>query len=420
MTDTLPGDEAAQAAALVTARRRATLLLAFVAVAFLATFALPDGGATPWLRAALEAGMVGGLADWFAVVALFRHPLGIPIPHTAVIPKSKDGLGANLSTFVEQNFLGSEQLDDRLRDPAHVVKLGSWLAAPANADRVATELARVAGAVLGALDEDDLVDRVVAGVRSRLAKVPVSRLAGASLETAITEHRHRELVTATLHGVRDGIASNRTSLRRRLGEQSPAWVPPALDDLVFDRAEGVARTFLTQLAKEEDHELRRSLDEQLLALTRRMQSDPDVRARVDAAVQDAVTDEMLGRWVRSWLDALRQRLARAGDPSIPSDALRTMAVDGLTTFGARLQDDAADVHVRMVAALTGAAPTLAGWARREVGGLIEATIDRWDAEDTSRRLELWLGRDLQFVRINGTLVGALVGVVLHAITEVLA
>ncbi len=412
-------DDAEQAAALVAARRRATGLLAVVALAFLGTFALPDGGATPWLRAALEAGLVGGLADWFAVVALFRHPLGIPIPHTAVIPRSKDGLGGNLSGFVEQNFLGSEQLDQRLADPEHVTRVGAWLARPDNADRVAAELARVGTSVLDALDHDDLVGRIVVGVRARLAAVPVSRLAGAQLEAAIEGGRHAELVSATIRGLRGSIAANREVLRRRLGEQSPAWVPPAIDDLVFERAEEVAATFLSQLAADVDHELRRSLDEQLLEITRRMQHDEAVAARVDAAAQEAVTDELLERLVRRWLEEVRARLARAGDEAQPADALREVVADAIASFGHRLADEGTELHGRSVAALVAAAPSLADWARREVGGLIERTIDAWDVEDTSRRLELWMGRDLQFVRINGTVVGALVGLALHAATVVL-
>lgn len=409
-------DDVEQARALARSRRRATGLLAVVAVAFLGSFALPDATTTGYLRAALEAGLVGGLADWFAVVALFRHPLGIPIPHTAVIPRSKDGLGANLATFVEQNLLDGDQVRDRLADPRHVEGIGAWLEQPANADRVAARAVSVASTVMAAVDEDAAVDRIVAGVRRRLDTLEVSRLAGQSLEGAIRDHRHVALVTATIEGLRDTVQRNRLSLRRRLGEQSPSWVPPVVDDLVFDRAEQVVRTFLLQLARDEDHELRAALDEQLLAITDRMQHDADVAARVDRAVDEVLTDELLDGWVRGWWREVHAQLDAAAHARADAATLRRLATHALVELGGRLRDPDSELHRRVVDVLDDVAPQVAEVGRGEVGSMIEATIDRWDAEDTSRRLELWMGRDLQFVRINGTVVGALVGVVLHALT----
>ena len=412
-------DDAAQARALTRARRRATGLLAVVAVAFLASFALPDTTVTGYVRAALEAGLVGGLADWFAVVALFRHPLGIPIPHTAVIPKSKDGLGANLAGFVEQNFLDVGQVRERLADPRHVERLGAWLEDPVHADRVAARAVAVAATVMDAVDEDAAVDRIVAGVRRRLDTLEVSRLAGQSLEGAIRDHRHAALVTATIEGLRETVARNRAPLRRRLGQQSPAWVPELVDDLVFERAEQVVRTFLLQLARNEDHELRAALDEQLLGITDRLQHDPEVAERVDRAVDEVLTDELLREWVGGWWREVHGQLDAAARADADAASLRRLATRALVELGGRLRDPHSDLHDRVVHVLDEVAPQVADAGRHEIGTMIEATIDRWDAQDTSRRLELWMGRDLQFVRINGTVVGALVGLALHGLTSLL-
>ncbi len=413
-------DELEQARALTRARRRATGLLAAVAVAFLASFALPETALTGYVRAALEAGLVGGLADWFAVVALFRHPLGIPIPHTAVIPNSKDGLGANLATFVEHNFLDGDQVSQRVADPEHVERLGEWLARPVNADRVASHAVAVAAAVMDAVDDEVAVERIVANVRRRLTTLEVSQLAGRSLETAIREHRHAALVTSTIEGLRDTVARTRGPLRRRLGEQSPAWVPDLVDDLVFDRAEQVMRTFLLQLAENEDHELRAALDEQLLAITHRLQHDDEVAARVDRAVENVVTDELLRDWVGGWWREVHDQLRVAAHADAGDATLRRLATEALVELGQRLHDPDSELHDRVVRVLGEVAPRLAEAGQREVGAMIEATVERWDAQDTSRRLELWMGRDLQFVRINGTVVGALVGVLLHTAATVLA
>ena len=411
-------DAAEQQARLVRARRNATALLVLVALAFVASAFLPDTTAVGYLRAALEAGLVGGLADWFAVVALFRHPLGIPIPHTAVIPRSKDGLGQNLATFVEGNFLAEDQVRERVADPAHLDRVATWLTDPGNADRLVTRGAMVLDAVLDALDEDDIVDRAAASVRERLRTLPTARLLGEGFEGAVLDGRHDPLVTAALEGVIATMVTNRATLRARLGEQSPGWVPPVVDDLVFDQAELVVRRFLQQMAADTEHDLRRALDTQLLTLTKRLRTEEATQARVDELVQEVVTDELLREWIGRWWADVRRLVHLAAREGAAGARLRAPLADAVVGLGRRLSHDH-DWRQRAQQLLEAVAAPAASIGQREVGGMIQSTVDRWDAEDTSRRLELWLGRDLQFVRINGTVVGALVGVVLHTITQIL-
>lgn len=411
-------DAAQQQARLDRARRNATALLLAVAVAFVGAEFLPDTTAVGYLRSALEAGLVGGLADWFAVVALFRHPLGIPIPHTAVIPKSKEGLGQNLATFVEDNFLDEQQVRERVADPVHLDRLAGWLGNAANADRLVARGAVVLDAVLDAVDEDDLVQRAATSLRNRLREVPTARLAGEGLQGAVLDGRHDPLVTAALEGIVETMVANRPALRRRLGEQSPSWVPPLLDDVVFDQAELVVRRFLAQMAAEPEHELRRALDEQLLKLTKRLRTDEDVQGRVDDAVQEVVTDELLREWIGRWWVDVRRLVHVAAREGEEGARLRSPLVDGVLGVAHRLQYDE-EWRRRSRQLLEAVAAPVASIGQREVGSMIEATVERWDAEDTSKRLELWLGRDLQFVRINGTVVGALVGIVLHAFTQLI-
>lgn len=411
-------DEQAQADALARARRNATALLVVVALGFVGAEFLPDSTAVGYLRAALEAGLVGGLADWFAVVALFRHPLGVPIPHTAVIPKSKEGLGQNLATFVEGNFLSEEQVRERVADPVHLDRVAGWLVQPANADRLVARGAVVVDAVLDAVDEDDLVERAAASLRRRLRTVPTARLAGEGFEGAILDGRHEPLVTAALEGIVETMVTNRATLRARLGDQSPSWVPPLLDDIVFDQAELVVRRFLQQMAAEPEHDLRRALDVQLLALTKRLRTEQATQDRIDDLVQDVVTDELLRDWIGRWWADVRRMVHLAAREGDAGARLRSSLVDGVVGVGRQLQEDERWRH-RAQQLLEGVAAPVASIGQREVGGMIESTVERWDAEDTSHRLELWLGRDLQFVRINGTVVGALVGVVLHTITQAL-
>lgn len=419
MKATASATEQEQRAALAAARRRATGLLGVVAVGFVATFALEDSTAVGYLRAALEAGLVGGLADWFAVVALFRHPLGLPIPKTAVIPKSKDGLGANLAVFIEENFLDPEQVRERLADPVHVERLGNWLARPANAERIAAQAAEVAAAALDAADESAVVRRISHGIRTRLPIPSLAGLAGSSLAEAVRDGRHEALVTSTVDAIHEQIEQNRAPLRRRLGEQSPSWVPAVLDDLVFERAEHVVRTFLTQVARDTDHEIRHAADAQLLELARRLQHDDALVERVEEVIGDILTEDRLDEWVTAWWREVRERVRRAGGPDGADSELRRLAAEALGGVGERLSHGG-PLHDRVVEVLADIAPQVAAVGQREVGNLVGATIDRWDAEETSDRLELWMGRDLQFVRINGTVVGAVVGIVLHALASGLA
>lgn len=418
-SSTLTETETRQTVQLRRARVRATGLLVTAAAGFVASFALPESTATGYVRAALEAGVVGGLADWFAVVALFRHPLGIPIPRTAVIPNSKDRLGTNLAGFVRDNFLRGERVRERIADPAHVRRLGAWLDAPEHAERVAIRLSQLGVAALDAVDEDDLIDRLTVAARRRLHAVPVARLAGISLEQTVREGDHDEVVVATLEGLTGMIDAHRDALRRRLAAQAPAWVPALVNDLVFDRAEEVVRNLLGQVAADPDHELRRAIDERLLAATRRLQDDDAVLAgRLDAAVKEALGDEQVRAWIAdAWHDVERS-LRAAADPEQRDVDLRRSLVEALRATGRQLRDGG-EVQDRTVAALAAVAPRVAEVGQREVEELITATVDRWDAEDTARRLELWLGPDLQFVRMNGTMVGALVGLGLHAVTLVL-
>lgn len=412
-----PSDPAAQAAALARARHNATALLVVVATAYVGAQYLPDTVAVAYVRAALEAGLIGGLADWFAVVALFRHPLGIPIPHTAVIPRSKEGLGRNLATFVEGNFLSEQQVHDRVADPEHLDRLAQWLAAPANADRLVARGAVVLDAVLEAVDEEDVVARASASVRARLRDVPTARLAGEALGGAIEDRRHSELVTAAIEGIVQTMVDNRSALRARLGDQSPSWVPPLVDDIVFDRAELVVRGFLQQMAAEPEHDLRVALDQQLLVMTTRLREDAGVQGRVDDAVQEVLSDELLQQWLGRWWEDVRVLVHAARREDASGARLRRPATDAVLGMADRLRHDPA-WRTRAQHLLEALAAPVATIGQREVGGMIEATVERWDAQDASSRLELWLGRDLQFVRINGTVVGALVGVVLHAITRV--
>lgn len=393
-------------------RRRATMLLAAVAALFVSTFFMGDSRLVGYVRAFAEAGMIGGLADWFAVVALFRHPLGIPIPHTAIIPNSKEGLGRNLARFIVDNFLDPVEIVDRLRASDPALRFGSWVSDPDNARTIAGQVATVAAGLSEGLASDTISEDLERILNPQLRKLPYGQIAARVMNATVEDGHHRPMIDAGVKGMAGVMVENRDVLRKRLGEESPWWVPEQLDDVVFDRAFGALVTFLIEVSNDRSHPLRLTVEEQLRQLADRLATDPELNVLIADRVGELLESDEVRGWIRSQWAAVAHAVSDAADR--PESELRESIAVALVGFGDRLQADR-ELRERIDGWLVSLAGPLATAARTEAGALIAATVDRWDAEDTSRRLELWMGRDLQFVRINGTLVGGLAGVVIHTI-----
>jgi uncharacterized membrane-anchored protein YjiN (DUF445 family) len=394
-------------------QRRATALLVVVTAAFVALVVLgdPDRTAIAYAVAAAEGSLVGGLADWFAVTALFRRPLGLPIPHTAIIRERKDQFGETLGAFVQENFLSPEVIGERVQAARVGPRLAAWLQDPANASTVGRTALDAVAAALELVGDDD-VHRLVHDELDRAVRaVPVATLAGKALRAGIEDGRHRPAVDAVLRGAVTFLDEQRESLRARFGEASPWWLPGALEDRFFDRIVDGARLLLATVAADPQHELRRQLDERLRTLADRLEHDPDLAKRAEDLVGDVLASPDVRAWTRSlWADlkaALRDR------PDLQARVARAVAA-----IGGRLADDPG-LQRRLEEAAETAVRHVATHHRGEISSLISATIARWDAEETSDKLELLLGRDLQFIRINGTVVGGLAGVAIHGIADLL-
>ncbi|HEY5651280.1 MAG TPA: DUF445 domain-containing protein [Acidimicrobiia bacterium] len=402
--------------ALQSIRRRATLLLLAVTMVFVGTFFMPEGTGTGFLRAFAEAGMIGGLADWFAVVALFRHPLGIPIPHTAIIPNSKHGLGRNLATFIVQNFLDPDLIVERLTQADPARSLGRWLTDPENARAVSGQVAAVAAGLAEGLASDEIRSDLERVLKPQLGRLPYAQIGSRILETTVQGGHHRPVIDAGIRGVVDAMVANRSVLRRRLGDESPWWVPEQLDDAVFDRAFSALVAFLLEVAADAGHPLRQTIESQLEGLAERLQSDEELNQQIAVRMGELIDTPEVGDFIDAQWRAVARAVADAAER--PESELRESIAMALTGFGQRLAADR-ELADRVDGWIISVAGPVAGAARREVGALIEVTVDRWDTEDASRRLEIWMGRDLQFVRVNGTLVGGLAGILIHASVLVL-
>jgi uncharacterized membrane-anchored protein YjiN (DUF445 family) len=413
----VPADEAERRVGLRRMKTVATALLVGAAVVYVITRSLED--TYSWLspvRATAEAALVGGLADWFAVTALFRHPLGVPIPHTAIIPANKDRIGRTLGRFVQENFLSTPLVAQRLRDAHPARRAAAWLARPANAERASATVGGLVSSLPDVFNDEEVASAVHDAIIDRVRATPAAPILARGLEMAIAEGHHHALVDAVLLRAGDYLDDHRDLLRERLRRESPWWLPETLDDRIFAKVFSGAKRLVTDLAEDPEHPLRRDIDSQLIQLVGRLRSDPELAAAVEARKSQLLDHPDVQAWAGSvWSDVKDYLLRSAGDPSSP---LRGRFAQALVTVGSRLRDDEslqATVDGWLIEAATGAVELYG----ENVAEYIAATMARWDPAETSDRLELVVGRDLQFIRLNGTIVGGLAGLIIYVIGNLL-
>ena len=398
-------------------KRRATYLLGAVSLVWIS--ATIWGGSATWVgyvQATAEAAMVGGLADWFAVTALFRHPLNVPIPHTAIIVERKDQFAATLGSFVQETFLTPEVIIGRIRTASVIPRLADWLIDPEHAARVAAEILDGSVSVAEMFRDED-VQRVIEDIaRERLDAIPLAPLAGRTLEFLIRDGRHQQALDVGLRELDRYLDEHRVELRGRVGKESPWWLPNAAEDRIFERLLDGARTLLDQMVADPDHALRQTLEDRLVALARDLQSSPDLLERGERFKQDLLAQPEVRAWVATmWQDAKAQLRLQAEDPASP---LRVRLTGAIVSGGRRLHDDPA-LEAKLEGALETAVTYVVDRFHGEIVELVSGTIARWDGDETADRLELLLGPDLQYIRINGTVVGATAGLALYTIAQVL-
>ena len=403
---------------LVVARRRATALLGAVTVLFIVVTAVGvHGTLLGYVQAGAEAAMVGGIADWFAVTALFRHPLGLPIPHTAIIVERKDQFAATLGQFVQENFLNANVLTDRIRAAGLAPRVAAWLADPDNAGRFAGHAADVVVTVAGTLRDEDVQSALTAEVVRAAAGIEVAPLAGKAVGVMIAGGHHNLLFNSLVTGADRYLEAHYEDLRERFEAEAPRWLPDMVYRRAYDRLHSRLRERLTAMAADPDDEARQQFEAWIASLPERLQNSPELRERGESIKREVLASEGLRDWTSLlWKNAKESLREQAGDPE---SELRHRLAAALAAAGRRLGTDQS-LQDSLSRVLESGARRLADQFHDELAGLVTGTIERWDASETSTQLELLLGRDLQFIRINGTVVGAGVGLALHAIALALA
>jgi uncharacterized membrane-anchored protein YjiN (DUF445 family) len=395
-------------------KRRATGLLVLMAVVFVVTSILePQHTWVGYIRATAEASLVGGIADWFAITALFRHPLNIPIPHTAIIPSRKDRIGRSLGNFVQNNFLSPDMLTAKLRAAQISRKAAEWLAKPENARSAASNIAAMLRSVGNVIRDEDVKELLDRSVIEPLRQVPIAPVLAKGLALLTVDDRHQQLLDRVIHGLTRLVAENEALIREKIREESPWWVPKVVDDRIHQKVLGGIERTLFEVGADPDHPLRHQFDELLADWMVQLQDSPEVIARAEAIKHQVLDPETSGRLAASLWEELKQFLGRQtqSDDGAPGAVAR-----GLSALAqAALEDEA--LLEKIDGWVIGAVLRVVEQHRGEVGGLIAQTVSSWDPEETSRRIELLVGRDLQFIRINGTLVGGLVGLLIYTITH---
>ncbi|HYH73757.1 MAG TPA: DUF445 domain-containing protein [Nocardioides sp.] len=406
-----PGADEERRRGLRRMRTVAVGLLVLAACVYVAT--LGSDGFWGFVNAGAEASMVGAIADWFAVTALFKHPLGIPIPHTALVPKRKDELGKGLEEFVGENFLQEDVIRERVAAATISARVGDWLVDPANARRVVDEVADVAAIALGKVRDDHIADLVTQALVPRFRDEPIAPLLGTTLMEVLRDDLHHGVVDLVLDEMHRWLVDNPDTFARVLGERAPWWAPPRLNEAVTTRIHGEAVAWVEDIISDPQHRAREALDSMLGQLAHDLLNDEETQSRAEAFKvrlldhpQVVITAISLWKAMRSAL--LSSILDREG-------AARKRLLVELNLFAQRLREDA-ELRERLDRTAADLTVFMIERYGAELTTVITHTIERWDGKEAARRIELHVGRDLQFIRINGTIVGGLVGVLIHAVS----
>ena len=396
-------------------KRRATSLLGLAGAVFILARILE--ARWPWLgyvRATAEASLVGGLADWFAVTALFRHPLGIRIPHTAIVATRKDRIGRVLGNFVQNHFLSRDVIAANLTAVRPAERGARWIGTPENSRRIARQMAGGLAKTLQALPDSEVRAVVRQVVNDRVRATRLAPALGKTLAVILAGERRQELVNTAIQMAAQAVRDNGDLIRRQVRAETPWWVPGPVDEKIYQRVIGAIERMLRGIAGDINHPLRRAFDTAIKDFVHRLQNSPDLIAKAEVLKEEFLKDPSVTELSDRLWEATRGAVVAYSSKTDGEEADALQA--GIASFGAAvlanetLLRDLDDIMIDLVS-------TAVERYRSEIGDLIAGTVAGWDPEATSERFELAVGRDLQFVRINGTLVGGLVGLAIYTMSQ---
>jgi uncharacterized membrane-anchored protein YjiN (DUF445 family) len=407
--------EAGQHIRLVRMRRIATGLLLLMALVFVVARLLHEHHpAVAYIGAFAEAAMVGAIADWFAVTALFRHPLGIPIPHTAIIPSNKERIGENLGNFLEHNFMSYEVVHGELERIDFAGSAAAWLGNPANARAVAAQLTSAVPALLRMVEDKDAALLLRDALSGALKDVKLAPLLSQLLSVLVAGRQHHVLLEKILGIVAEALDQHRPYIRQKVHEHSPKWMPRVIDEKFYERLMAGVQDMLTDV-QSEDSEWRTRFQAATEELIANLATSPDYEEKLRGLLDSSLGHPLFRSYVGEVWDDVRRKLL--ADTSSPDSKIGAHVEQALRAFAAALgRNDA--VQVKLNDWLRTFAAEIIVSKRELIVDLVRRVIRSWDADTLSRKFELHVGRDLQYIRINGTIVGGLVGLLLHTVGKI--
>ncbi len=398
-------------------QRLATGLLVLVTIVFVIATIYRDLGAwVGFVRAFSEAAMIGALADWFAVTALFRHPLGLPIPHTAIIPRRRERIAESLGRFIERNFLDPERIADRLRRQDVAGRIAQVLRDPRRSMQAADVVAESVAGLLRVVNDEEVGALLQRTLIERLGAVPATSLAAQFLGIVVAEHRQRDVLLQLARVLTEWIEANQELIRRRIAGELPPWVPRIVDQKIYERLLDGARKILAELSENPDHPLYEQFTNTLDAWIVNLQYDPAVRARGEELKHELLKHPRLREVAGNlWQDVKANLLMQS---ATPGSSLRLSIARGLSHVGDVLERDP-EWRVRVEGWTEELVRYLVRRYGRAAGDFVTQTVRSWESAEVTRKVELAIGRDLQFIRINGTVVGGLAGLVIYTVSLLL-
>lgn len=417
--------QVAQSKKLKKMKALATALLVAVIVLLIYSKRQHDAGAWGWVSAFAEAAMVGALADWFAVVALFRRPLGLPIPHTAILPRNKARVADALAAFVRDKFLGTDALLAKLPSIDPAKRLAVWASEPINARLLADRLADASTEMLRFVDDTRVKNVLYHALSRRLEGLDLGLVIGKLLDILTEDNRHQLLLNEGIRRTSEWLDKPEiqqlfadkimlvagTEYPKMVGALGFIGINP--DELGLKLAVALVRGFnrwLHDIGDDPEHERRRAFDATVASFITRLKSDPEFREKIDTAKRELLAHPAARDYVSGIWDSLRARLE--ADLARPDSTLRARLAEAIARFGQRVMTSPAltdSINAHFGQAIRSLAPSI----RDTIAVHIAETVRQWDDEAIANEVEASVGSDLQYIRINGTVVGGLVGVGIH-------
>ena len=401
---------------LKTMKAVATGMLVLMAIIFVFALRLePQYGWLGYVKAFAEAAMVGALADWFAVTALFKHPMGLPIPHTAIIPRRKDEIGESLARFIEKHFLTKDAFLPRVERVNFGHKVGAWLEKSRNAERLGDDGRALLVWVLNSVDNDALRRFVRENLKMTLRQVEIAPLLGRFLGLLTTENHHQGVVDALVRAARRQLRANKYKIRSKIDDESPWWLPGFVDREIYDKIVYEIEGMIQRIGDDDNHEAREKFNQAIEKMIESLKTDPKLIARAEEIKNEMLSHPSVEKYLAGLWEHIQQHLL--GQLEEDDSGLNKKIRSGVTRLGIALQENPEmqlQVNEWVIASLSHLIENYRG----EISSIVSDTVKRWDGKATSDRVELAVGRDLQFIRINGTLVGGIVGVTIYALVKV--